>query len=96
MRSPSGASAALLKAARHSTLTVLATVTLALEYEATCRLPEHGLAGGLNVNEVEVFIDAVLAMVEPVEIHFLCGRNYAIRPTNSCLKPPSTDGPRRS
>ena len=71
MRSPSGASAGLLKAARHSTLTMLATVALALEYEATCRLPEHGLAGGLNVNEVEVFIDAVLAMVEPVEIHFL-------------------------
>src|SRR5437870_4437973 len=71
MRSPSGASAALLKAARDSTLTMLATVALALEYEAICRLPDHGLAAGLNVNEVDVFIDAVLAMVEPVEIYFL-------------------------
>ncbi len=71
MRSPTGASAALLEAARHSTLTILATVALALEYEAICRLPEHRLAAGFNVNEVDVFIDAVLAMVEPVEIHFL-------------------------
>jgi predicted nucleic acid-binding protein len=71
MRSPSGASAALLKAARHATLTMLATVALALEYEAVCRLPEHRIAAGLNVDEVDVFIDAVLAMIEPVEVHFL-------------------------
>ncbi len=71
MRSPAGASAALLKAARHSTLAMLASVALALEYEAICRLPEHRLAAGLDVNEVDVFIDAVLAMVEPVEVHFL-------------------------
>jgi predicted nucleic acid-binding protein len=58
-------------AARHAALTLLATVALALEYEATCRLPEHSLAAGLDINEVDVFIDAVLAMVEPVETHFL-------------------------
>jgi predicted nucleic acid-binding protein len=71
MRSPSGASAALLMAARHSTLTMLATVALALEYEATCRLAEHCTAAQLTLNEVDLFIDAVLAMVEPVEPHFL-------------------------
>ena len=38
MRSPTGASAALLAAARHGELTMLANVALALEYEATCRL----------------------------------------------------------
>jgi predicted nucleic acid-binding protein len=71
MRSPSGASAALLMAARHSTLTMLATVALAIEYEATCRLAEHCTAAQLTLNEVDLFIDAVLAMVEPVEPHFL-------------------------
>jgi len=71
LRSPTGASAALLMAARHSTLTMLATVALALEYEATCRLAEHRLAAGLSLSEVDLFIDAVLAMVEPVEPHFL-------------------------
>jgi putative PIN family toxin of toxin-antitoxin system len=70
-RSPRGASAALLNAARRSTLTMLATVALALEYEAICRLPEHRIAAGFSVNDVDVFIDAVLAMIEPVEIHFL-------------------------
>ncbi len=71
LRSPTGASAALLMAARHSTLTMLATVALALEYEATCRLAEHRLAAGLSLSEVDLFIDAMLAMVEPVEPHFL-------------------------
>jgi putative PIN family toxin of toxin-antitoxin system len=71
MRSPVGASAALLIAARHSRLTLLATVALALEYEATCRLAEHRRAAGISVREVNVFLDAVLAMVEPVQPHFL-------------------------
>jgi putative PIN family toxin of toxin-antitoxin system len=71
MRSPTGASAALLMAARHSALTMLCTVALALEYEATCRLAEHRAAAGLSLEEVEVFIDAVLAMAEPVAPHFL-------------------------
>lgn len=71
MRGPSGASAALLMAARHSTMTVVATVALALEYEATCRLTEHCSAAGISLAEADIFIDAVLAMVEPIEPHFL-------------------------
>ncbi len=58
-------------AARHSTLTMLVSVALALEYEAICRLADHRLAAGLNLEEVDLFVDAVLAMAEPVEIHFL-------------------------
>jgi putative PIN family toxin of toxin-antitoxin system len=71
MRSPTGASAALLMAARCSELTMLANVALALEYEATCQLAEHRLAAGLDLNEVGIFVDVVLAMVEPVETHFM-------------------------
>jgi putative PIN family toxin of toxin-antitoxin system len=71
MRSPTGASAALLLAARRSEIVMLANVALALEYEATCRLAEHRLAAGLDSDEVGVFIDAVLAMIDPVETHFL-------------------------
>jgi predicted nucleic acid-binding protein len=71
MRSPIGASAALLMAARRSELTLVANVALALEYEATCTLAEHRLAAGLELDQVGIFIDAVLAMVEPVETHFL-------------------------
>lgn len=71
MRSPSGASAALVMAARRDEVTLLGNVALALEYESTCRLAEHGLAAGLGPDEVGIFVDAVIAMLEPVETHFL-------------------------
>jgi predicted nucleic acid-binding protein len=61
MRSPTGASAALLMAARRSELTMLANVALALEYEATCQLAEHRLAAGLDLHQVGIFIDAALS-----------------------------------
>lgn len=71
MRSPSGASAAILTLARRGRVTLLANVALALEYEAVCGLAEHRLASGLTSAEVQVFVDAVIAMAEPVETHFL-------------------------
>lgn len=71
MRSPKGASAALLMAARREKVTILANVALALEYEATCRRAEHGVAAGLRPAQVSILVDAVIAMVEPVETHFL-------------------------
>ncbi len=71
MRSPRGASAALLMLARQGEITLLGNVALALEYEATCRRAEHVLAAELSADEVEVFIDAVIAMLEPVESHFV-------------------------
>ncbi len=71
MRSPTGASAELLRVARRSELTLLANVALALEYEAICQLAEHRLAAELDLHQVGVFIDALLAMAEPVETHFM-------------------------
>ncbi|WP_336511752.1 PIN domain-containing protein [Candidatus Accumulibacter phosphatis] len=70
MRSPTGASAALLMAARRGEVTLVANVALALEYEATCCRPEHGIAAGLSPAQVSIFLDAVIAMVAPVETHF--------------------------
>lgn len=71
MRSPSGASAAILRAARQDRVTLLVSVPLAMEYEATCSEPEHQLAAGLGEQEVGIFLDAVLAMAEPIKAHFL-------------------------
>src|SRR3984957_2573829 len=71
MRSPSGASAALLMAVRRGEIRMLANVALALEYEATCRRAEHGVAAGLSPAQVGIFVDAVIALAEPVETHFL-------------------------
>jgi predicted nucleic acid-binding protein len=42
-----------------------------MEYEAVCRRPEHRLEAGLSSREVEIFLDAVIAMAEPVPTHFL-------------------------
>lgn len=71
MRSPTGASAELLRMARRSRLTMLANVALVLEYEATCQLAEHRLAAGLDQSQVAIFLDAVVAMAEPIETHFM-------------------------
>lgn len=71
MRSPAGASAALLRLVRRKKLTIVANVALALEYEATCLLAEHRLAAGLSLDEAMIFVDVVIAMCEPVENSFL-------------------------
>ncbi|MGD0962156.1 MAG: putative toxin-antitoxin system toxin component, PIN family [Methylomonas sp.] len=71
MRSPTGASAALLLAALDGLFVMVANVPLVVEYEATCSLPEHQLAAGLNKPEVNLFLDALAGLVEPVETHFL-------------------------
>jgi putative PIN family toxin of toxin-antitoxin system len=71
MRSPTGASAALLMKARQGKIKLLANVALALEYEATCRRPEHVMASGLSTDDVGILVDAVIAMIEPVESHYM-------------------------
>lgn len=50
---------------------MLLSVPLAMEYEAVCVRPEHQLAAGLSEQEVCVFLDAVIAIAEPVKIHYL-------------------------
>lgn len=71
MRSPSGASAAIIRAVRQKRATLLMSVPLAVEYEAICRRSEHRVAAGLSVREVGIFLDAIVAMGEPVPVHFL-------------------------
>jgi predicted nucleic acid-binding protein len=71
MRSPGGASAALLLAAEAGRLELLATVALCIEYEAVCTRAEHVLAAGGGRLQVERFLDVVLDLVSPVEPWFL-------------------------
>jgi len=71
MRSPSGASAAILRGARHGGATLLVSVALALEYEAVCQKAEHRSAAGLSSREVDAFVTAVIGLAEPVVAHFL-------------------------
>ena len=71
MRSPGGASAAILRAVRREKVDLLLSVPLAMEYGAVCLRPEHQIAAGLSEQEVLIFVDTVIAMAEPVKIHFL-------------------------
>lgn len=71
MRSPTGASAEILRRTRRREVSILVSVPLALEYEAICQQSEHRAAAELSENEVEVFLNALLALAEPVTNHFL-------------------------
>jgi predicted nucleic acid-binding protein len=70
MRSPRGASAELLRRIDSGKATMVLSVALALEYEATCMLAEHRLAGGLTQADVGSFLDGLIAMAEPVTSYF--------------------------
>ena len=71
MRSPGGASAALLRALQAGQVSAAASVALFVEYEATCSRSEHLLAAGLQAQEVADFLDALAALMVPVNIHYL-------------------------
>lgn len=71
MRSPTGASAALLRAAREERVTLLATVPLFVECEAVCGRVEHLLAAGFGRKDLKLFLDALVDLVEPVQAWFL-------------------------
>jgi putative PIN family toxin of toxin-antitoxin system len=70
MRSPRGASAALLRLLDDGCGALLLSVALALEYEAVCQLAEHRLAAGLTTVQVETFIGGLIDMAEAVNSHF--------------------------
>ena len=71
IRSPKGASAALIRALQLGQVKVAASVALFVEYEATCTRPEHVSAAGLHISEVSDFLDALAGLMDPAEIHFL-------------------------
>ncbi len=71
LRSPSGASAALVEQALDHRFTLLLTVPLVLEYEGTCRDPTQRIASGLSESEVGTIVSALCAVGEPVMVWFL-------------------------
>lgn len=71
LRSPSGASAELLRQARRGRIGLVASVSLFIEYESVCTRQRHLDAAGLEPGDVDVFLDALGSLVEPVPIHFL-------------------------
>jgi putative PIN family toxin of toxin-antitoxin system len=70
LRSPTGASAELLRMARRGELTLLISVPLFIEYDAKCLEKEHLEAAGLTTQDVQLFLDALTVIAKPVSIHF--------------------------
>lgn len=70
LRSPTGASAELLRMARHGQITLLISVPLFIEYEAKCTEEEHLSAAGLTPEDAQVFLDALTVFAKPVTIRY--------------------------
>jgi putative PIN family toxin of toxin-antitoxin system len=71
LRSDQGASRQLLLAALDRRVIMLASVPLMLEYEAVLMRPEHLAKIGLKASEIDVVLDALAAVIEPVPLHFV-------------------------
>lgn len=70
LRSPTGASAELLRMARHEKFDVLISVSMILEYEAVLTRHEHLSAAGLTAPDVDDVLDAFCIFAKPVINHF--------------------------
>ena len=71
LRSDRGASRVLLVAALGRRYPVLVSVPLMLEYESVLTRPEHLDAAAVSAADVEVLLDAMATVVEPVRISYL-------------------------
>lgn len=71
MRSPTGASAAILKAARNGSVTLLLSVPLVLEYEAVCQRAEHRKATGFTEQETQEILNTIVALAETVSTFYM-------------------------
>jgi putative PIN family toxin of toxin-antitoxin system len=60
----------MLRLVAQRQVTLLATPPLFLEYEEVLKRPEHRLAHGLPIEEVDEFLSELAALIEPVEVHF--------------------------
>lgn len=70
MRSPGGASAALLRLLDEGQGSFGVSVALAFEYEAKCGLAVHYEAAGISREEADVFVTYLISRAEPVPIHY--------------------------
>jgi len=70
MRSPSGASAALLSLLLQGHATMLLSVAMALEYESICMLAEHRLVASASEDDVRNLLNTVIDIITPVEVHY--------------------------
>ena len=70
LRSRNGAGNVVLRLVATQRLVALATPPLFLEYEDVLKRPEHRLAHGLDLDEIDGFLAEFAALLEPVEVRF--------------------------
>lgn len=70
LRSPSGASAELLRLARQKRFRPVISVPLLFEYEAVLSRPEHLAASGLGTKDIGVVLDVLVDLSHWTRIHF--------------------------
>jgi putative PIN family toxin of toxin-antitoxin system len=70
LRSRRGAGNAVLQLVATRQLVLLASSPVFLEYEDALKRPEHRLAHGLTLDEVDEFLRELAALVDPVDLHF--------------------------
>jgi putative PIN family toxin of toxin-antitoxin system len=70
-RSRSGASFALLDLIRRERIRMLATPPLFLEYEEVLKRPEQLAVSRLSLSDVDTALDALAALIEPVQTHMI-------------------------
>lgn len=71
LRSRLGASFLLLRAVDRRRLRMIATPSLFLEYEDVLKRTEQRLVSGLTLQDVDVLLAELAALLEPVEVHML-------------------------
>jgi putative PIN family toxin of toxin-antitoxin system len=71
LRSRCGAGNAGLRLVATRKVTLLATPPLFLEYEDVLKRPEHRLAHGLTLAQIDEFLAELAALIEPIDVHFL-------------------------
>jgi putative PIN family toxin of toxin-antitoxin system len=70
LRSPSGASAELVRLALRGEVIIALSVATVLEYEAVATRQEHLDAAGLEADDALAVVDALAAVAVPVRNHF--------------------------
>jgi putative PIN family toxin of toxin-antitoxin system len=71
MRSPRGASRALVEAAIRGRVVIVASQNLFTEYEAKCLMPEHWQAAGITRADVQNYLETLAQTVLPVNLGFI-------------------------
>lgn len=89
-RSDLGASKQLLLAALASRYDLLLSVPLVVQYESVLMRREHRKAAQLTIEEVEVLLDALVAVGTPVRLSFLWRPSLTDPGTRWCWRRRST------